>query len=91
LEHYVRWGVLNPHPLFDSAFYSRQTDTEGVPGLVHYLLEGWREGLDPHPEFDTSLYLTRYPDVAASGMNPLLHYVSSGKSEGRDPRPVPSP
>jgi hypothetical protein len=90
LDHYLRTrGPLNPHPLFDSQFYSKQIQGLEMPGLVHYLHEGWRRGLDPHPEFDTSLYLERYPDVAAAGLNPLWHYVSSGRSEGRDPRPIP--
>jgi hypothetical protein len=37
--------------------------------------------------FDTTWYLARYPDVAASGVNPLDHYLRRGASEGRDPSP----
>ena len=35
--------------------------------------------------FDAVWYLQKYPDVAASGMDPYQHYVLAGKSEGRQP------
>ncbi len=38
--------------------------------------------------FDRAWYLTRYPDVAATGMDPALHFVLSGGPEGRDPGPL---
>ena len=37
--------------------------------------------------FDQDLYLTRYPDVAATGIDPVLHYVEVGAIEGRSPGP----
>jgi hypothetical protein len=33
--------------------------------------------------FDAELYLERYPDVRASGMDPLRHYTLHGLAEGR--------
>ena len=33
-------------------------------------------------------YLSRYPDVAASGSEPLHHFVHYGAAEGRDPEPL---
>lgn len=33
--------------------------------------------------FDADAYLTRYPDVAADGMDPLRHYIIHGLAEGR--------
>lgn len=33
--------------------------------------------------FDAESYLSRYPDVSASGMNPLRHYILHGISENR--------
>jgi hypothetical protein len=36
--------------------------------------------------FDFAWYLEKYPDVAASGMDPVLHYVRYGADEGRWPR-----
>ncbi len=35
--------------------------------------------------FDREFYLKRYPDVAASGLDPLYHYLAYGWKEGRDP------
>jgi hypothetical protein len=35
---------------------------------------------------DSAWYLKRYPDVAASGMDPALHYLRFGAEEGRQPR-----
>jgi hypothetical protein len=38
-------------------------------------------------EFDAAFYLTQYPDVKDSGMDPVEHYMSFGWTEGRNPRP----
>jgi GT2 family glycosyltransferase/glycosyltransferase involved in cell wall biosynthesis len=35
--------------------------------------------------FDPEWYLSRYPDVAASGAEPMYHFVHFGAAEGRDP------
>ena len=37
--------------------------------------------------FDPAYYLSKYPDIAASGVDPLAHYCSRGWLEGRDPSP----
>jgi hypothetical protein len=42
---------------------------------------------DPNPYFDVKWYLTKYPDVAAAGVNPVEHYYRFGASEGRNPGP----
>jgi GT2 family glycosyltransferase/glycosyltransferase involved in cell wall biosynthesis len=71
---------------FDEKFY-REAYPDAVAeedsALRHYILRGWREGLDPNPLFSTRQYLARNPDVATLGSNPLLHYVESGRKEGR--------
>ncbi|MCS0503139.1 hypothetical protein [Ancylobacter mangrovi] len=38
--------------------------------------------------FDPAFYLSTYPDVAASRMDPLLHFVRFGWKEGRNPNAV---
>jgi len=72
--------------LFDPEFY-RETygDTEGDDLALarHYLLEGWRVGRDPSPDFSTDFYIEVNADVAGAGMNPLLHYARFGKTENR--------
>jgi hypothetical protein len=55
----------------------------GVNPLEHYNAFGWKEGRDPSTVFDTSRYLSAYPDVAAAGVNPLEHYLKFGMHEGR--------
>lgn len=40
------------------------------------------------PLFDAAWYLSRYPDVAETGIDPLDHYVRWGVAEGRDPNPL---
>ena len=37
--------------------------------------------------FDSNWYVKRYPDVAASKVDPLMHFVRYGAAEGRDPSP----
>src|SRR5664279_1670551 len=39
------------------------------------------------PLFDADWYLSAYPDVAASGLDPIRHYLVAGAAEGRDPGP----
>jgi|GEM_PF-4123753 len=38
--------------------------------------------------FDADWYLSTYPDVAESGMDPVLHYLRHGAPEGRNPGPL---
>lgn len=77
-------------PYFDSKFYvfryPQVSNTACIP-IEHYVLEGWRQGLDPSESFSTSYYLELNPDIAAAGINPFLHYVEHGKSEKREGMP----
>lgn len=38
-------------------------------------------------EFDQEYYISTYPDVKASGMDPYIHYMNHGFAEDRNPRP----
>ncbi|MFE1601978.1 glycosyltransferase [Methylobacterium sp. ID0610] len=38
--------------------------------------------------FDAAWYLTEYPDVKQSGIDPIAHYVEHGSKEGRMPNPL---
>ncbi|MEM9198084.1 MAG: glycosyltransferase, partial [Pseudomonadota bacterium] len=42
--------------------------------------------VDP-TRFDAAFYLSEYPDVARSGLDPETHYRTRGWREGRDPSP----
>lgn len=77
--------------LFDRDFYLSKAAqssmvVEGDP-FRHFMMHGWRQGLDPHPLFSTTFYLQSYPDVRESGSNPLAHYLKSGGAELRQPHP----
>jgi len=37
--------------------------------------------------FDEKWYLSQYPDVAASSVDPIAHYLTNGAAEGRNPSP----
>ena len=54
----------------------------------HYIRFGWQEGRNPHPLFDSALYLAHNPDVVQAGVNPLWHYATVGWQEGRNPHPL---
>lgn len=60
------------------------TDDEAL--LLHFMEIGWREGLDPSPNFSTNYYIGNYQDIGRAGLNPFLHYVLFGAGEGRRPR-----
>lgn len=85
LVHYLLRGAaegVDPHPLFDTAFYAERNAAElaatGLTPLEHFVRLGAAEGRDPHPLFDVAYYLRQAPDLIASGRNPLEHYLTSG-------------
>lgn len=78
--------LLERSRLFDPAWYLKTYPQIRKSFLIpaqHYLLTGWKQGLDPSPGFDTRLYLAFNRDVAAAGVCPLLHYLKTGAREGR--------
>lgn len=76
--------------LFDAAYY-RAAYGGPLPELLHFIVTGAFQGANPHPLFDCTFYLRKYPDVAASGVNPLFHYLLHGAAEGRKPHPLFQP
>ena len=76
-------------PYFDERFYTAaypQARNSTMRPIDHFLLEGWRMGLNPSRGFDVTFYLDRHSDVAGVGINPLLHYALQGAREGRSIR-----
>ena len=76
--------------LFDPAYY-RQSYKGPLPPLLHYIVAGAFEGMNPHPWFDTEFYLRKYPDLEEPEVNPLFHYLLHGAAEGRKPHPFFQP
>lgn len=74
--------------LLEPKWYEQQTGKQWPDkndAIKHYLNIGWKQGLDPHPIFSTSFYLTENTDVQTAEIPPLLHFVMHGHVEGRSP------
>ncbi|CZT37366.1 rhamnosyltransferase WsaF family glycosyltransferase [Rhizobium sp. 9140] len=73
---------------FDTKFYLQQTLDKSAQDdpIAHYMREGWKLGIDPHPDFSSKFYLRRSPDVREAGIVPFLHYIQWGRYEGRLPK-----
>jgi hypothetical protein len=79
---------LNPHPLFDTAFYLRKypkVDEAGVNPLFHYLLHGAAEGRKPHPLFEPGYYIAQCPEAARA---PLMHFLAAVNGQLANPHPL---
>ncbi|NBJ11433.1 glycosyltransferase [Microvirga arsenatis] len=85
-----RIQVVASSGLFDEAWYRSQRKSlrnQKIDPIRHYLTEGWRDGLDPHPLFSTKWYLETYPNVIGEGENPFVHYLTKGAFENKNPNP----
>lgn len=74
---------------FDEEFYRAlypEVAQAGTDLLEHFCEAGWKEGMDPTPDFSVSHYLSDNPDVRAAGINPFLHFLQAGRDEGRQGR-----
>lgn len=66
-----------------------QTFFDGREAGIHYAATGWKEGLNPHPLFDTKYFLSRNQDQARGNVNPLEVYrrlLDEGGSPEAHPR-----
>ncbi|MCF7971122.1 MAG: glycosyltransferase [Methylococcaceae bacterium] len=81
---------LSCHPLFDPTFYKKQLDYLNIsttdPLIVHYLTEGWKFGVDPHPLFDTEYYRNCL-GIGGFKISPLQHYLMNASKLLADPTP----
>ncbi|MBV7496118.1 glycoside hydrolase family 99-like domain-containing protein [Pseudomonas sp. PDM24] len=77
--------VIRKSGFFDEAFYlAMYTELDAsIDPIRHYCEEGWFDGRNPSPDFDTLSYLNTYKDISSAGVNPLWHYVVAGASEQR--------
>jgi glycosyltransferase involved in cell wall biosynthesis len=88
IVHYLREGHtkgLNPHTLFDSAFYVTNNPyllQYHVEPLTHYVAWGVSEARNPHPFFDTEWYRLSYPEKQRPGITPLEAYIDDWESGG---------
>jgi glycosyltransferase involved in cell wall biosynthesis len=89
LVHYIHYGEREdrrPSLLFDPSWYRETYQLRADElCLAHYMGGRLTGQANPLPDFDTSFYLTTYPDVAATGMDAFEHYIDVGFREDRDP------
>ncbi|MBF0858519.1 glycosyltransferase [Gluconobacter sp. LMG 31484] len=82
-------GLLRDSALFDADWYRTryahllQPDTDLV---AHYYWTGAAQGLDPHPLFSSSWYMSALPVEAT--VNPLVHYITHNGRGTPDPHPL---
>ena len=71
------YNTVKNSKLFDSDWYLKTypdvVDDNKDP-IVHYLKFGWREGRNPGPNFNTSIYTSQIPECLSKNICPLIHY-----------------
>lgn len=71
---------------FDKKYYVYQLKKAGKKTknpIEHYLLEGCKIGLEPHPCFVTSFYFENNKDIQEVNAHPFIHFVMYGHKENR--------
>lgn len=74
--------------LVDDAWYCQKhpdVAAANVDPTMHYMLQGWREGRDPNPYFDTAWYVREYVWSEDHWHDPLSHYLGEGWRAGNLP------
>ena len=74
--------------LFDIDWYCAQDPSASHDPIGHYVEQGVRQGLDPHPLFDTKWYAMTYRETSDEAWNPLAHYIIKGAAAGCHPHPL---
>ncbi|HZT50532.1 MAG TPA: glycosyltransferase, partial [Stellaceae bacterium] len=86
------YHTLADSGLFDPHYYraaNPEIAASGLDPLVHYIEQGARLGLSPHPAFDVAYYLEQCAARGERPENPLLHYITVGAASGlRHGRPA---
>ncbi len=93
LAHYLVARATGASPLaeFDAGFYLatyRDVARAGADPFEHYVTLGWREGREPHPDFDSRYYARQHmgtPPGAMPAEAPLLHYLRHRHEPGVHP------
>jgi ADP-heptose:LPS heptosyltransferase/GT2 family glycosyltransferase len=79
------YSALADSGLFDPDYYLAahpEIAATRLDPLVHYIEEGARRGLRPHPEFDVAYYLEQCALSGERPENPLFHYLTVGAARG---------
>ncbi len=78
---------LNPHPLFDCAFYLPQMEssTDQLNPVIDYILRKKKLSCSPHPLFDATYYLNQLGDDYDDSLTPLGHFIAFGAERFLNP------
>ena len=92
LQYYLlnsHYRTLKKSGLFDAVFYLQQDEDMSplhIDPLIHYVEQGWREGRNPNPLFESHWYRQSYH--VPENYDPLLYYLEKGGREGENPGPL---
>ena len=79
--------LIKQSGLFDAAYYLNEypdvAQSELDP-LSHYYWQGYKEGRNPSPTFDTNHFMKNTKDL--KGMHPFVYYIKFGNKKGLSPK-----
>jgi len=89
LLHYAMVGdKQNVQPIIglDPEYVKQQVPNRKETALHSFIgAKSFGAILNPNPLFDYRFYLTQYPDIAGSELDPYIHFIYYGAKEGRVP------
>lgn len=74
--------MIAASPYFDAKWYYEQNpdvQKSGMDAVKHYLNNGWKEGRNPSPNFNSKEYLRQHPELMILDINPLVYYLAVEK------------
>lgn len=78
LRHYADVSYLRSSGHFDEKWYLMENPdvaTAGIDPTRHYVLQGTLEGRNPHPRFNTDVYLANRAKTRRPRRNPFVEYL----------------
>lgn len=72
------YKIIKNSGLFDEKYYLLTYDDArflDMNSIKHYIKYGWKEGKNPSSNFNTNLYLEKYPDLKDKNICPLMHKI----------------
>lgn len=68
--------------LFDYSYYVTHEGYSGsINPFIHYIYQGFKDGLNPSSKFNSNYYLDNHPLVKKFGINPLVHFINGNNMD----------
>ncbi len=77
------YDLIKKSGLFNTSWYTERylnISDEDIDPLIHFVETGWKEGKNPHPDFDIDWYASHNVDKKEK-INPLIHYIKYGQEK----------